>query len=198
MLTKTECQTLVQWYKRHLHLRTIGDNTDYRAINKMHIHNPSVRDLFHKVDSHVIGEIRKETDQIVYPEMSSLTEWPIGGIQHPHLDTYSRYDIESTTSEEEKARLAKHPSREWTLILYLNDDFKGGETYFPDQGTHYTPTEGTGLLFQGIYLNHGVNKVRRDSRRTMSTWYTTDFSNILHPNPVSDLDIDKLSIKQQD
>ena len=196
MLTPMECQTLVQWYKSHHQLRTIGDNTDYRAINRMHIHNPLIRDLFVKVDSQVIGEIRKETDQIVYPKMSSITEWPIGGIQPPHLDTYSRYELDERTSEEEKDRLAEHPSREWTLILFLNDDFKGGETYFPELKQEFTPVEGSGLLFQGIYLHHGVNKVRRGSRRTISTWFTTDFTNILHPVPVRDLEQDNLSIKQ--
>ena len=48
------------------------------------------------------------------------------------------------------------------------------------RGNHYhtrkvewfcVPT-GTGLLFQGIYIEHGVHKVRRNSRHTISFWFS--------------------------
>ena len=58
-----------------------------------------------------------------------MTEWPIGGFQDPHLDTYSyqeRDDVDYNEEEREKS-----PKREWTCIVYLNDDYTGGETYFP-------------------------------------------------------------------
>ena len=39
-----------------------------------------------------------------------------------HLDTYSNQEVKHGTQSEK-------PAREWTCILYLNDDFRGGETY---------------------------------------------------------------------
>ena len=45
------------------------------------------------------------------------------GIQHPHLDTYSNQEINHGTSPDK-------PSREWTCILYLNDNYHGGELMY--------------------------------------------------------------------
>ena len=39
-------------------------------------------------------------------------------------------------------------------------------------GEEYVPETGTGLLFQGIYIEHGVRKVRRNSRHTISFWFS--------------------------
>jgi hypothetical protein len=38
--------------------------------------------------------------------------------------------------------------REATLLVYLNDRFEGGETFFPDAGTSIAPRAGMGVLFR--------------------------------------------------
>ena len=83
------CQELIQFHKSHRHLTGVGDGSDYTGIRFMHIHTPWVRKAVAEVIVNLTGEIRKISNQIVYPEMIALNEWPIGGIQHPHLDTYS-------------------------------------------------------------------------------------------------------------
>ena len=42
-----------------------------------------------------------------------------------------------------------------TFLIYLNDDFCGGETAFPEQGEVIVPTTGTALLFQHRLLHEG-------------------------------------------
>ena len=54
--------------------------------------------------------------------MIAINEWVIGGFQEPHLDTYSSQSIQMQIDPNEK-------QREWTCILYLNDNFQGGQTY---------------------------------------------------------------------
>lgn len=120
--------------------------------------------------------------------MISLNEWPIGGIQDPHLDTYSNQE----TKIKRKDTIV--PAREWTCILYLNDDFKGGRTYIPD-GETFEPEAGTGLLFQGIYIPHGVSKVRRNSRHTISFWFSTDPDKQMIQHPIHNLDLDEDSVR---
>jgi len=104
--------------------------------------------------------------------MTALNEWEIGGVQTPHLDTYSTWELEQDNKDEQ-------PSREWTLILTLNDNYGSGETYFPEHGYTHSPSACEGILFQGIYHLHGVNPVRRCSRHTISMWFTTNPDNIL-------------------
>jgi hypothetical protein len=43
-----------------------------------------------------------------------------------------------------------------TLMVYLNDDFDGGETDFPEQGTRVAPRTGTALWFQHMLLHSGT------------------------------------------
>jgi len=139
-----------------------------------------------------VSEVFKYTDQIVYPEMCALNEWEIGGVQKPHLDTYSNIQLKHDTKEET-------PSREWTVILYLNDEFGGGRTYFPDQDNYtHEPTAGEGILFQGIYHSHGVTPVRRCSRHTISMWFSTDPNLILTDARTDRLDVDQLMIRDED
>ena len=162
------------------------------------------------MDFRVTSHIRKENDSIVFPEMSTINEWPVGGCQPAHLDTYSRYELEHGEPVD-----ATSPNREWTCILYLNDDFRGGETVFPEltldderikvnkkvnfyesnKDNTFSAEIGSGLVFQGIYHQHGVNRVRRGERWTVSTWYTSNPEKILYPNPVRNLDLDNLSVR---
>lgn len=47
-----------------------------------------------------------------------------------------------------------------TLMLYLNDDFEGGETDFPEQDRCVIPKTGTALWFQHMLLHAGRRVVR--------------------------------------
>ena len=129
---------IIQFHKSHRHLTGVGDGSDYTGIRLMHIHTPWVRNEVGKVIVNLTGEIRKISDQIVYPEMIAINEWPIGGVQRPHLDTYSNQQFQHETFEDK-------PAREWTCILYLNDNFNGGRTYIPD-GEVFEPETGSWFI----------------------------------------------------
>jgi len=52
-----------------------------------------------------------------------------------------------------------------TVIVFLNDNFEGGELYFPNQGAIITPKKG--MLVEtdaGIDYIHGVNKITKGER----------------------------------
>lgn len=186
-MSPQEALDLIQFHKTHKSLEGVGDGSDYTGIRFMHIHTQWVRDLVFRIIYQLVGEIRLVSNQIVYPEMIAINEWPIGGVQSPHLDTYSNQEMNHGTQ-------SKTPAREWTCILYLNDDFTGGETYVPD-GETYKPEACSGLLFQGIYIPHGVNKVRRNSRHTISFWFTQDEMRQMVQHPVYDLNLDEDSYR---
>ena len=170
-MSKERCQEIIQFHKSHRHLTGVGDGSDYTGIRFMHIKSPWLRQYVAEVIVDLVGEIRKTSDQIVYPEMIAINEWVIGGYQEPHLDTYSSQSIQMQIDPNEK-------QREWTCILYLNDNFQGGQTYVPG-GEIYEPVEGAGLLFQGIYIEHGVHKVRRHPRHTISFWFSDNIDRCL-------------------
>lgn len=189
LLTPSECREIIDWHKHHRHLEKVGDGSDYYGIRFMHIHNQRIRDLVFRVIYHLVGEIKVLNGQTVWPEMISINEWPIGGFQKPHLDTYSNQEVLEQTESD-------YPARQWTCILYLNEDFRGGRTYVPEHDA-YEPETGAGLLFQGIYVPHGVEKVRRNSRHTISLWFSTNPNKQMPTHTVDDLDLNEDSWRLQ-
>ena len=190
LLTYNQCQQIIQFHRTHKHLQSVGSSTDYGGIKFQHIQTPWLRQLVGQVSLNLICEIYKTQGKVVYPEMIALNEWPIGGVQEPHLDTYSTVELDNDVVEEQ-------PSREWTLILYLNENFRGGETYFPDQENYvHKPVAREGLLFQGLYHKHGVYPVRRNSRHTISMWFSTNPDNIITDNRTKDLELDHYRLRK--
>lgn len=89
-----------------------------------------------------------------YADQIGIVRWPPGSYQMPHIDNASGY------------------SRICGSILYLNDDYDGGHTYYPYYGRAHTPK--TGTLFahdSGMSHLHGVTQVFGKTRYTISsTW----------------------------
>jgi len=80
-----------------------------------------------------------------------IVRWGISTGQPLHFDTASN---QTTLSS----------------ILYLNDDFQGGETYYKD-GSLFSPVTGRILYFDGNYYKHGVKPITKGTRYTVATWY---------------------------
>jgi len=55
-----------------------------------------------------------------------------------------------------------------TLLVYLDDDFDGGETEFPDEHRTITPRTGDALWFQHALL-HAGNAVTRGTKHVLRT-----------------------------
>ena len=64
-------------------------------------------------------------------------------------------------------------SRIYSGVLYLNDDYEGGETYFPNLNKSVKPLKGKFVLFPAnVEYTHGVNKIStKNYRYTMPIWF---------------------------
>ena len=62
----------------------------------------------------------------------------------PHFD-FLDPDIPSDADE-----IARRGQRNMTLLVYLNDDYTGGETEFPVLGLRYKGRKGDALLFRNL------------------------------------------------
>lgn len=210
ILTEDESNAIIEWFKTHTHLITVGSGQDYRGIRFMHIHNRWIRDIVHKMSYTTICKIGSMYDKPVYPEMFAINKWGVGGYQDPHLDSYSNQEIElggkyevdlyhdgilspNLTLKEDKTY---EGNRAWTCIVNLNDDYSGGETFFPEcekypEGYVHKPIKNSGLLFRGVDLMHGVNRVRRSPRYTVSMWFTEDPQKMMLDYPSKDLQLNE-------
>ena len=84
-------------------------------------------------------------------EYVQVVRWPIGSKQNSHYDKAQDYTTLAS-------------------IIYLNDNFIGGETYFTD-GMTFAPRRGRLILFDGQYFEHGVHDVHTHERYVVAAWY---------------------------
>ena len=76
---------------------------------------------------------------------------PTGHYAHHH-DACVRKDLCSS-----KSRIF----RQFTLLIYLNDDYKGGETDFPELHRRVKPARGKGVLFLNVDSSYGEHPLSR-------------------------------------
>ncbi len=67
------------------------------------------------------------------------------------------------------------PHRDFASIVYLNDDYAGGELYFPRLDMVLKPEAGMLAAFTGGWHHeHAVLRVRSGLRLTMPAFYTLE------------------------
>lgn len=74
-----------------------------------------------------------------------------------------------------------HPNEAYIVdygsVIYLNDDYEGGEIYFPDQGIDFIPKAGTVVFFpsNNMFI-HGVREITKGYRYTCPQfWVPTKY-----------------------
>ena len=105
-----------------------------------------VTDYLKIVQANLTTEVRKHDPQ-AFPNYIHCTEWTAPIYQPIHTD----FD-----------------EHVWTSILYLNDNFTGGNTII--EGERIPPKKVSVITFKGE-LKHGVEEVTEGNRYTISVWY---------------------------
>lgn len=113
-------------------------------------------------------------EKTLYPEYSDLVIWKNGEEMAVHADSY---EMDGTPRD------TRGSSSDWRFgggVLYLNDDYAGGETYFPKYNIQVRPEVGKLSLFMADWNHmHGVRKVSQGkepvARYTMPIWFTEDY-----------------------
>jgi hypothetical protein len=103
--------------------------------------------------SFLMNKLNNKSKQMKESEIDwfQIVKWPPSNGQRLHFDLHSSRTTLSS-------------------IVYLNNDFEGGETYFED-GTIFKPKPGRALYFDGNYHKHGVKPINKGTRYTVATWY---------------------------
>jgi hypothetical protein len=95
-----------------------------------------------------------------------LVRWDHGATQAAHGDR-----------ENKDGTLKPKRIRDYDIssVLYLNDDFDGGNTYFTQHDISVKPKQGSVVIFPGDrYYIHGVSEVQNGTRFTVPKFWTVD------------------------
>jgi hypothetical protein len=98
---------------------------------------------------------------------------PKGTRIDPHTDIL---DIDNTDYENDtyESELDLYPylwSGHLSILAYLNDDYEGGELYFPELDWGVRPKKKMLIMFPGsLHYVHGVAEIKSGTRYTLSQW----------------------------
>jgi hypothetical protein len=94
------------------------------------------------------------------PSKPAIVRWPVGTMQMPHADKELHEGPDAGKPND-------FPWYDLGTVFYLNDEYEGGELYFPLQGIGFKPKRGAVYFLPGDKnFIHGVTPVRSGCRYT--------------------------------
>jgi hypothetical protein len=142
---------------------------DFKIQNKLNNEkDDNTYRLYNSNEKTVIDFVKKYSDKFIDGKDFYVTEnliafYESGSFMDAHTDADDDVEFVST-------------------VIYLNDDYTGGELSFPEieNGYSYTPEKYELVYFPTAYL-HGVNLVKSGKRYIITISYT---DNIKYKNPL--------------
>ena len=170
-LSVEQCRTLIDCFERHREAFAAHTGSSYwdgRYIWQDSIPRTEVDALRIMQQARLVAHVtimqEFQPQQPLYSDTAQLVLWTEGIELTPHADNLEPDGSPNTT-----------PHRSFSSIIYLNDDYEGGETYFPGFGIRIKPEPGLMVLFgSGPEYVHGVTKMRSGRRYTYAGWFTFD------------------------
>lgn len=103
----------------------------------------------------------------VYPDTINFSRMYWGMSQAPHCDDMS--------DSEDSGTVAEYRHRNFGCVIYLNNDFRGGVTYYTEHPVDIDPEPGKLAIHLGdCNHRHGVSKVEDNTRYTLASFWTSD------------------------
>lgn len=172
-LSDEECSRIIELSKNNLFpSRIYGTDNDILSDN-MRKSNQCWLDDTDPVIKGISDKVRAFTKTPNnYYEQLQVVKYDKGGFFNPHYD--------ACEGNKEYCKRMNEPNgpRLYTMIFYLNDDFEGGETYFPKINKAVKPQKGKAVLFKnvddsGIIIyesHHGGNPVKSGVKWIANKW----------------------------
>ncbi len=136
------------------------------TYNSLMASDPTILDLIYSM----IARLKIEVDAFFNVDAKetgpAIVRWPVGTRQEPHAD-------KEFHSGPEKGRANDFPWYDLAGLFYFNDDYEGGELYFPQHGIEFQPVAGAAYFFPGdMNYTHGVRPVTSGNRFTSPFFWT--------------------------
>ena len=107
------------------------------------------------------GLINSTVDDEVWADTFNYAFWRKGDYQSPHADSQTNDGFPGP-----------YFWRTVGCVLYLNDEYAGGEIYFPQHNIELRPTPGTIVWFPGTSdFLHGVKPIQSGERITIASFW---------------------------
>lgn len=140
------------WDKRSIHI----ENT-YNNLNKEVFY--IIKNATFKIKEFIEKEYKLNSE--IYPDIASINRWFPGMFQSPHADDMIN------------AGVTGYEHRMFGSIIYLNNNYLGGRTYYPNHNFEIIPEIGKLAVHPGdVEHLHGVTTIEENIRYTISSFWT--------------------------
>jgi predicted 2-oxoglutarate/Fe(II)-dependent dioxygenase YbiX len=135
----------------------------YPTIEKS---DPEIPQLIEKMVARLKVEVDKFFGVDANPTSPAMVRWLPGQLQMPHAD-------KELHTGPDAGKPNDFPYYDLAGLFYINDDYEGGELYFPNQGIQFKPKAGAAYFFPGDknYI-HGVTEIKSGIRYTVPFFWT--------------------------
>jgi hypothetical protein len=115
-----------------------------------------------KVIEQMQARLKKRVDEFfnvdAHPTNPAVVRWLPGQRQQPHAD-------KELHEGDQRGKPNDFPYYDLAGLFYINDNYEGGELYFPNQGIQFKPKAGAAYFFPGdMNYIHGVTDIRSGIR----------------------------------
>lgn len=123
-----------------------------------------------KVIEGMVARLKVEVDNFfgvdALPTSPAMVRWLPGQFQMPHAD-------KELHNGPDAGKPNDFPYYDIAGLFYVNDDYVGGELYFPNQGIQFKPKRGAAYFFPGdMNYIHGVTEIESGIRYTVPFFWT--------------------------
>lgn len=176
ILNSKECDELIKYSK----YKTFSDSTIFNNQNNLINTNRKSKTTWFEINenaietkcSNIAKELTKRNNNNL--ENLQLVYYPVGGYFKLHHDATKNTTVDTIIK-----------SREYTLLIYLNDVEEGGETVFPYLNLEIKPKKGKGILFRTLDENdhiileslHGGKPVIKGEKWICNKWIHNNIIN---------------------
>lgn len=130
---------------------------------------------YEPIQSKIIDLFMNTVKQVINPfygieisesEMPQILSYGVGGHYKPHVDSESLWK-----TPEGELIWKKSVDRDLSIVMFLNDDFEGGDFVFPDLKVRVRPEPGMMVCFpSNHHYRHGVEPVTKGTRYSIVCW----------------------------
>lgn len=135
----------------------------YPTIQKT---NPEIPVIIEGMVARLKVEVDKFFGVDALPTSPAMVRWLPGQLQMPHAD-------KELHTGPDAGKPNDFPYYDIAGLFYINDDYEGGELYFPNQNIQFKPKKGAAYFFPGdMNYIHGVTEIKSGIRYTVPFFWT--------------------------
>ena len=141
---------------------------DHRVAttNTIERSNPSIPGTIRGMVERLKIEVDSFFKVDAFPTSPAIVRWLPGQLQQPHADKELHEGGNAGKPND-------FPFYDIAGLFYLNDDYEGGELYFPNQGIQFKPKRGSAYFFPGdMNYIHGVTAIESGIRYVVPFFWT--------------------------